>query len=78
MSDWIVVLVVFLAALVGSVLWNAFFFLETVSDKKDSVETGEHKTIDISTVDRVRGTFDAREAEEARYRNEYQFIDPSL
>lgn len=77
MREWVVIVSMGVLALVTSIVWNIFFFLETVSDKEGVTDIGSSETVDTSVVEQVRETFDKREVEEGRYRNEYQFIDPS-
>lgn len=75
--DWLILFFATIGVFVGSVVWNVFFFLDTVSVKEDVVETTESGAVDTSAVERLRALFYARETERARYGGEYQFIDPS-
>ncbi len=73
--DWAILLVFALVVLFASVSWNAWFFLRAIEEPApvapSTEETGD------TGMDAARASAEARALEEARYRTEYRFIDPS-
>ena len=74
--DWFFLLMLAVVFVLGSVVWNGWFFLTV---KNGKVPDEEVPTIPFmaAPAESVVDVFEAREAEEARYRTEYLFVDPS-
>ena len=75
--DWLLVLSLALAAIIASLLWNAWFFFVALNQDSSVSPAPEAKKADTSSLEKARAAFDARAAEEAKYRGEYRFVDPS-
>ncbi len=75
--DWLVLLILVLLFIVASVAWNVWFFLESVSEKETVSVEEQEEVVDVDTTGKIRQTFMLRGEEEGRYRNVYEFIDPS-
>ena len=77
MRDWYLLILTCAIALGLSLVWNTYYFFRvTVGEANQSGMTDEKSPQEILIED-VRGVLGERRAEEARYRSEYQFIDPS-
>jgi hypothetical protein len=74
--DWFVLLAV-MAVLVGlSVGWNVWLLRNM--EKGGTIGTPETPSaFDTAPIESVRAVFESRAEEEARYENEYRFVDPS-
>lgn len=76
--DWLILLVVALIALLASLAWNVWFFFELVDRDLSGAESAEAPaTLDRSALEAAREAMTEQSAEEARYKGEYQFVDPS-
>ncbi len=73
--DWTLLLSSALLILLASVAWSAWFFFSVLQEP--AVAPPPPQTGDDSGIEDVRASFEERAAEEARYRAEYRFIDPS-
>ena len=76
--DWIIILSCALVGMVVIMLWNMWFFFAVLNQEAVLPATTQTKNVDTSSIEKVRTTFEVRALEEARYRSEYRFIDPSL
>jgi hypothetical protein len=76
-TDWLILLGFALLFIVASLAWNTWFFF-TVLDQKAAqpVMTSEQAST-TNPMEKSRTLFEIRATEEARYRSEYRFIDPS-
>lgn len=74
--DWLLLLALFVVLLLISVGWNLWTFTKVTAGGAigASVPVQEPGT---PAVDSVTKLFEARALEEARYKNEYRFVDPS-
>lgn len=77
MRDWFVLLAVATALVGASIAWNVWM-LRSVEAGGTLGGPAEAEPFDAAPVQAVRATFDARAQEEARYRSQYRFVDPSL
>ncbi|HRH24318.1 MAG TPA: hypothetical protein PK109_01885 [Candidatus Paceibacterota bacterium] len=75
--DWLLLLALVIIALIASVVWNAWFFFIALEEESTSQSAPVEATPDTNSVEKAQALFELRAAEEARYRNEYRFIDPS-
>lgn len=75
--DWLILLVVSAVLLIASAAWNALFFVNLFSEEASSAGVVPAHGPDYSSIDRATETFEAREREQERYKNEYRFVDPS-
>lgn len=76
--DWFMIVGIALALLITSVGWNMWLFSRAIEGEAIGEAPAPANTYDLSSLDTVRAIFDRRQAEEARYRNDYRFVDPSL
>lgn len=74
--DWFIVLTVLAVLLIGSVAWNVLFFLGALEEDAAPATTS-HEPSAAAPVAEVLSAFTLRAQEEARYRSEYRFVDPS-
>lgn len=75
--DWLLLLLVALVAILASVAWNVWFFFFALDAQTAVPNAPAAQTLDTSSINKARALFDTRAAEEARYRGEYRFNDPS-
>lgn len=75
--DWMFVLASGLVLIFASMFWNAWFFFAVLTQDKAIEAPALQQEVDASSFQKAQELFQKREAEEARYRNEYRFIDPS-
>jgi hypothetical protein len=76
--DWFFIVTVLSGLIVASAIWNSFLFLRVVNGQYIGVTATTTPSVVNSSLDDVHKVFDARAAEENRYRSEYRFVDPSL
>ncbi len=72
--DWALLLSLALVVIIASVAWNVWFFFEVLNAQPVVEAPATEEETD--TVAPLRTLFEERAAEEARYRNEYRFVDP--
>ena len=75
--DWFVLLTALLVALVVSIVWNVLFFLDTVNGVDSTQVENAINATSTDPIQTVEELFLKRQVEEARYKNEYRFVDPS-
>ena len=75
--DWLLALLLALVLLVVSVGVNTVVFMEAVSHTGEGEAPIEERDIDQSAVEKAKEAFGVRALEEAKYRSEYRFVDPS-
>ena len=75
--DWLVLLSLFLLLLAVSVAWNVWFFATVLEGEEVVTPGSEESGGGESALQRANAAFEARAVEEAKYRNEYRFVDPS-
>jgi hypothetical protein len=76
--DWFILLGISFAVLCASALWNAWLFYKVLNGESLGQSNSASTTlIDSASLDAAQKVFDARAAEEARYRSQYRFVDPS-
>lgn len=74
--DWLVILAVFTLLLLVSLFWNIWLFTQATNGMVlGSSQAPEQAQVQL---DQVKGLFDSRAAQQARYLQEYHFVDPSL
>ncbi|MCI0597641.1 hypothetical protein L0Y34_01020 [Candidatus Parcubacteria bacterium] len=74
--DWMVLLSIAGMLVLASLAWNAWFFLNVLTS--DFSTTGSaQETVNTRAIEEAKALFSERAGEESRYRNEYEFIDPS-
>lgn len=74
--DWFVLLAIALTILVLSLGYHMWLFIRVLQGE----QIGEAQTTnpyDLSALEQVDAVFSERAAEEARYKNDYRFVDPS-
>ena len=74
--DWFVLLFVTVTLLIVSVLWN-FWLLKSVEEGGTIGNEAPPPAFDAAPIESVRTLFEARAEEKTRFRQEYQFVDPS-
>ncbi|HEX2792190.1 MAG TPA: hypothetical protein VHO23_00515 [Candidatus Paceibacterota bacterium] len=74
--DWFMFLSAAALLLALSVGWNVWIFY-TAATGGQVGDTAPAAAPDTSSFDAVRALFEERATEEARYRTEYRFVDPS-
>lgn len=74
--DWLALLGLTILLIAGSVVWNLWLFSKVTSGEQigDAAVSESQKTTQI---EQAMVQFDERAQEEARYLNEYRFVDPS-
>lgn len=74
--DWFFLVILAVVCMIGSAFWNGWFFMEVKNGKTVDEEV---PTIPFmaAPAESVADVFETREVEEARYRTEYLFVDPS-
>jgi len=75
--DWMLLLSLAALILVASAGWNVWTFVRVTSGDVGAVEEAAVDGPDLTALERVRAAFQERAAEEARYRSDYRFVDPS-
>ncbi len=75
--DWMFVLACGLALILASMLWNAWFFFAVLTEDKTIQTPAAPQEVDANSFQKAQELFQKREAEEARYKTEYRFVDPS-
>jgi len=75
--DWLILLSISFVILLGSVVWNLWTFSQVTKGDAVGNETAPSGT-DTSVIDSATRLFEERRTEEAKYKNEYRFVDPSL
>ncbi|MEK9184256.1 MAG: hypothetical protein AAB892_00830 [Patescibacteria group bacterium] len=75
--DWFSLLTIAFVILLASVAWNVWTFTRVTSGQLVGGTPIETQAPDISALEAVQEIFASRAAEEARYRAEYRFVDPS-
>lgn len=75
--DWFVLLTISFFLILASAAWNAWVFLEVRDRDRALVDTNQSGGNTEDTVRSIETLFMEREAEAARYRSEYEFVDPS-
>ncbi|MES2994465.1 MAG: hypothetical protein V4681_00270 [Patescibacteria group bacterium] len=75
--DWFSLLTIAFIVLLASVAWNVWMFMRVTSGQLVGDAVIEAQAPDVSALEAVQGIFASRAAEEARYRSEYHFVDPS-
>lgn len=75
--DWLVLVAIALAAFIGSIAWNTWFFFIALDQNvpADAVPVAEAPA--TNSLEKAQALFEAKAKELERYRNEYRFIDPS-
>ncbi|MEA2701796.1 MAG: hypothetical protein QOE22_505 [Candidatus Parcubacteria bacterium] len=74
--DWLVVLTLTFVLMLASVAWNLWTFAKVTGGEPIGTEAPQ-QTAGTASTDEVVKLFEERAAEEARYRNDYRFVDPS-
>ena len=74
--DWLVLLACAFVGILASIAWNLWTFTKVTEGEPIGTEALS-PAADRAPVDAVTKLFEKRAAEEARYRNEYRFVDPS-
>lgn len=74
--DWLLLLALALICLLVSVGWNLWTF-DTVTEGGAVGADAPVQEPGTASLDSVTRLFEARALEEARYKNEYRFVDPS-
>ena len=74
--DWLVLIGISLVLFAGSVIWNLWLFDRVVNGETIGTEAvpTRTRTVDLGPVNAL---FESRAQEEARYLNEYRFVDPA-
>ena len=75
--DWFFILIVLLTLLAISVGWNTIMFLRLTRGETLSGEEGAPSPVSTASITEINAAFKTRELEGARYKTEYQFVDPS-
>lgn len=75
--DWSYILVLFSALLIIGVAWNAVMFLRLTRGQSISGEENASVSASAASVAEIHAAFEKRGAEAKKYREEYQFVDPS-
>lgn len=75
--DWLFVLMGALVLFIGSIAWNAWFYVVVTGEKEFEAGTTTASTPSLEALPHAREVLNARAAEEARYRTFYEFVDPS-
>lgn len=75
--DWLLLIAVGFAALIGSVAWNTWFFFVALDEDApaDAIPVAEAPA--TNSLQKAQALFETKAAELERYRTEYRFIDPS-
>lgn len=74
--DWFVLLSITIILLIVSVLWN-LWLLKSVERGGTIGNEAPPPAFDAAPIEAVRTLFQSRSEEEARFRQEYRFVDPS-
>lgn len=77
LRDWFVLLLSTAILVLASGAWNAWVFYTAASGGTLGEPIALTPAPDTSSLDAVRALFENRAAEEAKYRTEYRFVDPS-
>lgn len=75
--DWLILLGVSLAMLIGFALWSTWVFMEGADPSAEQAATSTAPTLSPRLLEDTNALFERRAEEEARYRGEYRFVDPS-
>lgn len=73
--DWLILLLIALILLIGSALWSTWLFLKGV-EPATGVAPAATQAVSTHTLEEAGALFEMRANEEAKYRNEYRFVDP--
>jgi hypothetical protein len=74
--DWLILLAFIFVCLLMSVVWNLWMFGKVTAG--ETIGTGGvQQPPNAAPVDEVGKLFEERALEEARYKGEYHFVDPS-
>ncbi|MBP6860316.1 MAG: hypothetical protein KBC38_02020 [Candidatus Pacebacteria bacterium] len=74
--DWSVLLILAGLILIASITVSAWTFIRVTQGQPVGVD-GSAAGNAASDIENAKALFEERRAEEARYRSEYQFVDPS-
>lgn len=74
--DWFVLLTIAGLLVLLSSAWNVWVFLETGRGDSPGAQM-EATGGSVNVIERAQALFEERRIENARYRTEYQFVDPS-
>jgi hypothetical protein len=75
--DWLVLLVCTFVFMLVSVAWNLWMFGKVTSGQSIGTETAQ-RPVHTAPIEAVTKLFESRAAEEARYKTDYRFVDPSV
>lgn len=75
--DWLVLLSCAILILAGCLIWNLWLFARVTGGEAIGSATST-TTPAAPALDAVQQLFQKRSVEEARYKGEYRFVDPSL
>ncbi|HEX5774741.1 MAG TPA: hypothetical protein VFY28_02150 [Candidatus Paceibacterota bacterium] len=75
--DWYALLLIAGIFLLASLAWNVWFFIKITKGEMIGTNPSSEAKTPEDLVASARLLFEERAAEEARYRSEYRFIDPS-
>ena len=76
-KDWFILLSVSLVLLIASIAWNVWFFFSVVEENLSVGPPPPEEALDRSALEAARAISAKEDEEDTRYRNEYQFVDPS-
>lgn len=75
--DWFMLIVLSSILFIGSLAWNTWFFIRATNGDVAADAGAIEPEVKKNVVESVRALFIERAAEEARYKNEHRFVDPS-
>jgi hypothetical protein len=75
--DWLLLIAFSFVCLLASVGWNLWTFTKVTRGQSFEASITTQET-NATAVDTVTKLFEARAIEEARYKSEYRFVDPSM
>lgn len=74
--DWFVLLSIAAVLILISAAWNVWVFVQAGRGEPVGAQV-EAPGGSANAIERAQALFEARRLEDARYRSEYQFVDPS-
>ena len=77
LRDWFMLILFAGLFLLGSLGWNIWFFIHVTSGEAVTAQQVAPRTPEKQLISSLEEVYATRAAEGARYRDTYQFVDPS-